>query len=110
MKRPLGRFHIHSPFQKACQQPRAESACYHFFPISEYSYKLIRFLLHRSIVKSNNEIGKFFLLRYGMSQMDSTIQKETDTETENSKEMSNKVSTQCSTEVFGCFETYPTKF
>ena len=31
-----------------------------FFPISEFSYKLIRFLLHSSIVKSDNEIGKFF--------------------------------------------------
>ena len=30
-----------------------------FFPISEFYYKLIRFLLHSSIVKSDNEIGKF---------------------------------------------------
>ena len=59
MKRPLGRFHIHSPFQKACQQPRAESACYHFFPISEFSYKLIRLLLHSPVIKSDNEIDKF---------------------------------------------------
>ena len=36
-----------------------ESICNHFFPISEFSYKLIRFLLHSSIVKSDNEIGKF---------------------------------------------------
>ena len=38
----------------------AESACYHFFPISEFSYKLIRFLVNSSVVKFNNEIGKFF--------------------------------------------------
>ena len=30
-----------------------------FFPISEFSYRLIRFLLNSSIVKSDNEIGKF---------------------------------------------------
>ena len=30
-----------------------------FFPTSVFSYKLIRFLLHSSIVKSDNEIGKF---------------------------------------------------
>ena len=30
-----------------------------FFPISEFFNKLIRFLLHSSIVKSDNEIGKF---------------------------------------------------
>ena len=30
-----------------------------FFPISEFSCKLIRFLLHSSIIKSDNEIGKF---------------------------------------------------
>ena len=29
------------------------------FPISEFFYKLIRFLLHSSVVKSENEIGKF---------------------------------------------------
>ena len=29
-----------------------------FFPISEFSYKLIRFLLHNSVIKSDNEIGK----------------------------------------------------
>jgi len=32
-----------------------------FFPISEFSYNLIRFLLHSSIVKSDNEIGNFFI-------------------------------------------------
>ena len=31
-----------------------------FFPISKFSYKLIRFLLNSSIVKSDNEMGKFF--------------------------------------------------
>ena len=40
------------------QKTLAESVCYHFFPISEFSYKLIRFLLHRSIVKSDNVIGE----------------------------------------------------
>ena len=30
-----------------------------FFPILEFSYKLIRFLLHSAIVKSDNDIGKF---------------------------------------------------
>ena len=35
-----------------------ESTCYHFFPISEFSYKLIRFLLDNSLVKSDNEKGK----------------------------------------------------
>ena len=30
-----------------------------FFPISEFPYILIRFLLHSSLVKSDNEIGKF---------------------------------------------------
>ena len=35
------------------------SACYHFFFISEFSYMLIRFLLHSSLVKSDNKIGKF---------------------------------------------------
>ena len=30
----------------------------HFFPLSEFSYKLIRFLLHSSIVKSDIEICK----------------------------------------------------
>ena len=29
-----------------------------FFPISEFSYKLIRFLLNSSIIKSDNEIEK----------------------------------------------------
>ena len=29
-----------------------------FVPISEYLYKLIRFLLNSSMVKSDNEIGK----------------------------------------------------
>ena len=37
----------------------AESACYHFFLISEFSYKLIKFLLDSSIVKSDNEVGNF---------------------------------------------------
>ena len=31
-----------------------------FFPISEYSYELIIFLLNKSITKFNNEIGKYF--------------------------------------------------
>ena len=30
-----------------------------FFPISEFSYKLIIFLFHSSMIKSDNEIGKF---------------------------------------------------
>ena len=30
-----------------------------FFPTSEFPYMLIRFLLHSSLVKSDNEIGKF---------------------------------------------------
>ena len=30
-----------------------------FFPISEFSYELIRFLLHSSVIKSDNKIGKF---------------------------------------------------
>ena len=42
----------------------------HFFPILEFSYKVIRFLLKSSVVKSNNEI---FLLQYGMSQADSAL-------------------------------------
>ena len=38
------------------------------FTISEFSYKLLRFLLNSSVVKSDNEIGKFSYLRYGMPQ------------------------------------------
>ena len=30
-----------------------------FFPISKFSYKLVRFLINSSIIKSDNEIGKF---------------------------------------------------
>ena len=41
-----------------------------FFPILEIYYKLIRFLLHSSIVQSDKKI---FLLRYGMSQADSAF-------------------------------------
>ena len=52
----------------SAQYRMAESACHHFFPISEFSYKLIRFLLNSYVVKSDNEISKFF--RYGMSQTD----------------------------------------
>ena len=37
-----------------------------FFLISEFSYKLIRFLLNSSVVKSDYEIGKF-------SQADSAL-------------------------------------
>ena len=37
-----------------------------FFPISEFSYKLIGFLLHRSVVKSDNEIGKFSYVTGGL--------------------------------------------
>jgi hypothetical protein len=40
----------------------AEFACYHLFPISEFSYKLIRFLLNKSTVKSDNEIGNIDLV------------------------------------------------
>ena len=36
-----------------------QSCGYVLSAISEFSYKLIRFLLHSSIVKSDNEIGKF---------------------------------------------------
>ena len=43
-----------------------------FFPISEFSYKLIRFLLHSYIVKSDNEIEIFLLFRHGMSQANLT--------------------------------------
>ena len=40
--------------------PRPSPSVTIFFPISEFSYKLIRFLLIRSsVVKSDNEIGKF---------------------------------------------------
>ena len=38
----------------------AESNCYHYFPFSEFSYKLIRFsFIALHIIKSDNEIGKF---------------------------------------------------
>ena len=30
-----------------------------FFPVSESSYRLIRFLLHSSVVKDDKEVGKF---------------------------------------------------
>ena len=43
---------------------RAEFACYHFFPIYEFSYKLIRFLLHSPEIRSDNEIGRFSLELY----------------------------------------------
>ena len=36
---------------------QAKSACYHF---SEFFYKLIRFLLNSSVVKSDSEIEKLF--------------------------------------------------
>ena len=40
----------------------AESTCYHFFHISEFSFKFIRFLLYISKVKYDNEIyRKIFL-------------------------------------------------
>ena len=35
----------------------AESVYYHFFPISKLSYKLIRFILNCSIIKSDTEMG-----------------------------------------------------
>ena len=55
-------------YQFSCRSV-AESAV-PSFPISEFSYKLIRFLLNSSVVKSDNEIGKFSYLRYGMPQGD----------------------------------------
>ena len=42
----------------------AESAGYYFFPISEFSYKILTFLLNSSMVKSDNEIGKFIKIWY----------------------------------------------
>ena len=40
--------------------PRPSPSVITFFPISEFSYKLIRFLLHSPVVKSDNEMGKFY--------------------------------------------------
>ena len=40
------------------RQHRPSPSVITFFPISEFSYKRITFLLHSSIVKSDNEIGK----------------------------------------------------
>ena len=39
-----------------------------FFPVSEFPYMPIKFLLHSSLVKYDNEIGK---ISYVMSQADS---------------------------------------
>ena len=50
-------FHIFT-FNKSRPSPPV----YTFFPISEFSYKLIRFLLYSSIVKSDNEIGNIDLV------------------------------------------------
>ena len=39
----------------------AESNCYHYFPFSEFSYKLIRFsFIALHIIKSDNEIGPLY--------------------------------------------------
>ena len=52
---------------KHCRKPHCsngvvdtfEPSVITFFPISKFFYKLIRFLLHSYIAKSDNEIGKF---------------------------------------------------
>ena len=49
-------------------QTLAESACYHFFPISEFPCMLIRFLLHSSSVRSDNKIRKSWNLPSGLGQ------------------------------------------
>ena len=62
----VGRYSLHfSKLNKGLEYVNdmlamAQFLCYQFFfQISEFSYKLIRFLLNKSIVESDNKIGKY---------------------------------------------------
>ena len=52
-------FSVCLPVSFSVPRHRLSPSVIFFFPISKFSYELIRFLLHSFVVKSDKEIGKF---------------------------------------------------